>query len=239
MTDVVMLLGDPEYDSHRSMPGIAADWSTRLGVHVHLRSSSIIEDEPDFPLSTFGDLTVLDEADLVVVYTRFRRIPDAEIAAVAAYLGRKGPIIGLRTANHAFRLGISSAWHDWGSNFGRDILGSAWVSHHGHSSSTAVSTALGAPPALVAGLPASFGVRSWLYLTDVATWCRPVLDGTPVDPERDPVPGPVAWCGDNNGRRTYYTSIGHPDDLEMPAVRDSLLNAARWALQREPTGERG
>jgi type 1 glutamine amidotransferase len=232
MSDVVMLLGDPEYESHRSMPAIAADWSTRLGVQVHLRPSSIIDDEPDFPVSTFGDLTVLDDADLVVVYTRFRSIPDSEVAALVVYLARKRPIMGLRTANHAFRLSPRSPWHDWGNNFGRDVLGSPWVSHHGHSSSTDVSYAPRAPSELVAGLPASFHVRSWLYLTDVATWCQPVLDGTPVGPERDPVPGPVAWCGDNNGRRTYYTSIGHPDDLAMPAVRDSLVNAAQWALQR-------
>jgi type 1 glutamine amidotransferase len=232
MTDVVMLLGDPEYCSHRSMPAIAADWSTRLGVQVHLRTSSIIHDEPDFPVSTFGDLTVLDDADLVVVYTRFRRIPDSEVAALAAYLARKRPIMGLRTANHAFRLSHSSPWHEWGNNFGREIFGSPWVNHHGHSSSTDVSPAPGAPPALVAGLPGSIHVRSWLYLTDVATWCQPVLDGVPVDPEGEPAPGPVAWCGDNNGRRTYYTSIGHPDDLATPAVRDSLVNAARWALHR-------
>ena len=43
-------------------------------------------------LIVLGDLTVLDDADLVVVYTRFRRIPDSEVAALAAYLARaRGP----------------------------------------------------------------------------------------------------------------------------------------------------
>lgn len=230
MTGVVMLVGDPEYDSHRTMPVIAADWERRLGVRVRVHQSSVVEDMPDFPLSSFGDLSDLEDAALLVVYTRFRRIPDAEAAAIDGYLRRGGAVLGLRTASHAFRLAPESPWHAWGEAFGRDVLGSPWIAHHGHSSSTDVTVADSAPVELVDGLPGTFHVRSWLYLTELEPWCRPVLHGTPVDPETAPVPGPVAWYGDNAGRRTFYTSLGHPDDLATDPVRDLLAAAARWAL---------
>ncbi len=230
MTGVVMLVGDPEYDSHLTMPTIADEWRRRLGVDVRVHASSVVEDEPDFPLSTFGDLSDLADAALLVVYTRFRRIPDDEVAAIDGYLRRGGAVLGLRTANHAFRLAEDSPWHDWGAAFGRDVLGSPWISHHGHSSRTDVTVADDAPAALVAGLPPSFRVRSWLYVTDLAPWCRPVLHGVPVDPETPPVPGPVAWYGDNAGRRTFHTSLGHPDDLAAEPVRDLLAAGVRWAV---------
>lgn len=228
--DVAMLVGDPEYDSHRTMPAVADDWRSRLGVQVHVRTSSVIPDEQPSPLSSFGDLSVLDDAGLLVVDTRFRRIPDGEVAAIARYLDRGGAVMGLRTANHAFRLDVDSPWASWGADFGRAVLGSPWVDHHGHGSSTEVSVAADAPEELVAGLPPRFRVRSWLYLTELLPWCRPVLHGVPIEAERDPVPGPVAWYGENAGRRTYYTSLGHQEDLLMPEVRDSLVLAARWAL---------
>ena len=57
-----------------------------------------------------------------------------------------------------------------------------------------------------------------------------MLTGTPVDPETDAVPGPVAWYGEPAGRRTFTTTLGHPDDLAAAPVRRLLVNAAGWAL---------
>ena len=87
-----------------------------------------------------------------------------------------------------------------------------------------------APAELVAGLPQNFHVRSWLYRTELEPWCRPVLNGVPVDPESEPTPGPVAWVGTPEGRRTFYTSLGHQDDFERAEFRTLLHNAVAWTL---------
>jgi type 1 glutamine amidotransferase len=113
------------------------------------------------------------------------------------------------------------------------VLGSPWISHHGHSSSTEVEVLNDAPEALVEGLPGRFRVRSWLYRTELADWCRPILVGSPVDPESEPTPGPVAWYGIPQGRHTFYTSLGHVEDLQLAAVQTLLLNGARWSLGRD------
>lgn len=227
---VTILAGEPEYDSQESMRPIAQLLADQLDVEIDYRTPSILADEPDFPESSFGDLSVLEDTDLLVVYTRFRRLPDQEMSALRTYLRGTGGVLGLRTSSHAFRFGIDSPWAEWNDGFGRDVLGSPWISHHGHSSSTDVTVLPGAPTDLVDGVPASFHVRSWLYRTELAQWCRPVLWGVPVDPEKAATPGPVAWFGEPEDRRTFYTSLGHAEDLTTDPVRRLLVNAAGWIL---------
>jgi hypothetical protein len=230
---IVVLAGEPEYDSHETMVPIAEDLARAAGASLDFRTPDVIEDEPDFPLSTFGDLGVLDDADLLVVYTRFRNLADPDMLALERYLAGTRPVIGLRTSTHAFHFPADSPWSSWNQDFGRDILGTPWISHHGHSSSTDVDVAPGAPPELIDGVALPFRARSWLYVVDPAPWCTPVLLGEPVDSETtDTRPGPVAWCGEPAGRRTFFTSLGHPDDLVLTPVRRLLANAAVWALGR-------
>src|SRR5690606_31054003 len=58
------------------------------------------------------------------------------------YLNAGKPVIGLRTATHAFhytqhpdgkfgKYGFVSKVEDWEGGFGKRILGETWVSHHG------------------------------------------------------------------------------------------------------------
>lgn len=230
MTSIVVMAGEPEYESAQTMRPIADLLATELGASIHYRVPDVLDDTPEFPVSSFGDLAPLADADLLVLYTRFRNLPDEEVAAIAEFVARGGSLLALRTSTHAFHLAVGSPWFEWSEAFGKDIVGSPWISHHGHSSSTDVAIEPRAPQEFVAGLPATFHVRSWLYETQLAPWARPVLGGLPVDPETEPRSGPVAWYGEPRGRRTFYTSLGHPDDLVQAPVRTLLLNAARWAV---------
>jgi hypothetical protein len=85
----------------------------------------------------------LDDADLMIIATRFRSPDDKSMQAIDRYLHRGGPVIGLRTATHAFQFGGDSAWAKysngyngaekaWHGGFGRLVLGEQWVNHHGH-----------------------------------------------------------------------------------------------------------
>ncbi|BDZ47981.1 hypothetical protein GCM10025867_02220 [Frondihabitans sucicola] len=227
---IVILAGEPEYDSHQTLAPIATLLSEKLDAHVDLLIPDIIDDEPDFPESSFDNIDAIDNADLLIVYTRFRVLPDDQMRSIQKYLDSKRPVIGLRTSTHAFHFPDSSAWASWNAGFGRDILGSPWISHHGHSSRTRVTVDDSAPSELIHGLPDAFTVRSWLYVTDPQPWCRPILEGSPINPETDSHPGLVAWYGKPDNRKTFYTSLGHPDDLLETPVQTLLLNAASWAV---------
>jgi len=231
VSGIVLLAGEPEYEPQLTMPPLLREIADDLGVALEVRTPDVIEDTPEFPRSTFGDLGVLDDAELLVIVTRFRNLADDELDRIAAYLERGGAVIGVRTSSHAFHPDPRSSRAAWAADFGRDVLGSPWIEHHGHSSSTDVTAVRPASP-LLDGVPDAFHARSWLYLVDPAPWAEPILHGVPVDPETDPVPGPVAWYGINDGRRTFYTSLGHPEDVAAAPFRRLLRNASSWALDR-------
>ena len=54
--------------------------------------------------SNIAGLEALKTADLLVVFLRFQDFPDDEMQHIVDYLDRGGPVIGLRTATHAFQI---------------------------------------------------------------------------------------------------------------------------------------
>lgn len=90
-------------------------------------------------------LEALDSADLMIIATRFRALPDDQMKHIDDYLMAGKPVVGLRTATHAFNFkeeDVSSYKHygnsydgeksEWEGGFGRLVLGENWRFHHGH-----------------------------------------------------------------------------------------------------------
>jgi uncharacterized protein len=233
---IVVLAGEGEYESHRTMRALADRVQDQHDVVLDFRVPDVLEDMPDFPPSSFGDLSTLEDADLLMMYTRFRVLPDEELAAIAGYLGRGGDLLALRTANHAFRPVPGSAMQDWAARFADEVLGSAWTRHHGHSSSTEVSAV--AEHWITDGVPPRFAVRSWLYETHPPADALVLLHGEPVDPEGEPAPSPVAWVRERGDQRIFYCSLGHQEDMQQDEVLAVLDNAVVWCLHLELVPDR-
>jgi type 1 glutamine amidotransferase len=98
--------------------------------------------DPNY-VNNIPGLDQLDNADLMVIFTRFRALPDEQMEHIEKYLESGKPIIGIRTATHAFNFQDSTSNYfnygnyyssddDWDGGFGRRILGENWVAHHGH-----------------------------------------------------------------------------------------------------------
>jgi type 1 glutamine amidotransferase len=232
MKHVAFLIGDPEYDSHKSMPAVAETMAKDYGYSVTQCVTSVVPDAPDFPLSEFSRLEALADADLMVIFTRFRVLPDKQMEMIKAYLDSGRPVVGLRTASHSFRFPAESKWSSWNDGFGREVLGTPWISHHGHTSSTDVSILDGAQGhAILEEVKERFHVRSWLYrVLPLPDTCNQLLWGVPIDPEGQPQENPVAWTKTHNGGRVFFTTMGHPEDFGVPSFRNMLTNGIRWAV---------
>lgn len=87
-------------------------------------------------------LDALRYASLMVVFTRFRSLPDEQMKHLVDYLSSTKPVIGLRTATHAFAWPADAEsgykkyqWNyqgnDFAGGFGKQILGQTWVNHWG------------------------------------------------------------------------------------------------------------
>lgn len=84
-----------------------------------------------------------------MVFLRFQNFPVEQMKHFEAYLNRGGPVIGLRTTTHTFRIPADGAFakYSWDykgegylSGFGHQVLGQSWVGHYGrnHRQSTRI-----------------------------------------------------------------------------------------------------
>jgi type 1 glutamine amidotransferase len=238
---VVFMVGEAEYESQTSMPPVAAEAEKKLGVETTVCTSDPI---PDGEAHSFAGIEALADADLLVVYTRFRVLPDEQMETLKGYLESGRPVVGLRTSTHSFRFPEDSPWRSWNDGFGTDLFGTAWKTHYGGKTNTEVRkepSAAGHP--ILAGVDDTFRVRSWLYhVLPLPETCKPLLWGKVVGDmddlrarDREAVENPVAYTntpvGLGKGGRVFYTSLGHKEDFEAPSLMTLLLNGIRWAME--------
>ncbi len=141
---VVLISGDEEYRSEEALPQLGKILSVRHGFKCTVLFA--IDDatgliNPNNNRNIPG-LAALRTADLMVIATRFRDLPDEQMAHVDEYLKSGRPVMGLRTATHAFNIAGNKPWahygngykgpkKEWADGFGRLVLGEQWINHHG------------------------------------------------------------------------------------------------------------
>jgi len=139
---VVLVSGDEEYRSEEALPQLGMILALRHGFRATVlfaidpKDGTINPDER----GNIPGLEALASADLMILFTRFRELPDEQMKHVDDYVHSGRPIIGIRTATHAFRYREDSTspyrHYDfrskiWEGGFGRQVLGETWISHHG------------------------------------------------------------------------------------------------------------
>ncbi len=233
---VVFVTGDDEYRSEITMPMIAAILEKRHGMRTSVAISKPI---PQTKTNIEG-LEALETADLMVMFTRFRALPDDQLARVMKYVDAGKPVVGLRTSTHAFSYPEGSPHTALNDGFGRDVFGQKWITHHGNKSSTSVTVnaAQAAHPILRGVGP--FQARSWLYhvlpLNGPATI---LLEGDSINSQQTaraaqyPPHQPVAWTREHKGARVFFTTLGHPEDFSQESMRRLVVNGILWALGKD------
>ncbi len=225
---VALLISEDEYRTDATLPAFA--------------SASL---NPDYfvtyvlsPEGGAGDLPgvgILDRADVAVVSVRRRALPGDQLGAIRRFVASGRPIVGLRTANHAFaaRAGavVAPGREAW-PGFDAEVWGGHYQGHHGAGPAATLAEAPGvsAHPILAGvDLAGLVGHGSLYKVGPLAGTTTPLLVGS--------IPGrpaePVAWVNaPASGNRAFYTSLGHPDDFASPAFNRLLRNAIDWAAGR-------
>ena len=121
------------------MPMIAAI----LEKHYGMRTSVAISKPIPQTKTNIEGLEALETADLMVMFTRFRALPDDQLARITKYVDAGKPVVGLRTSTHAFLYPEGSPHVALNDGFGRDVFGQKWITHHGNKSSTSVTVNAG------------------------------------------------------------------------------------------------
>jgi uncharacterized protein len=131
-------------------------------------------------------LEALETADLMVMFTRFRQLPEKERNHIAAYAESGRPMVGFRTSTHAFNYEDEALTY-WNNEWPSKVFGQQWITHHGHFDDGNIPvtevTALDTNNAILNGF-APFEAYSWLYHVDGGDWqlqgdAQPILQGAP------------------------------------------------------------
>lgn len=224
---IAFVVSEDEYKTESSLPVFASRY---LG--KEFRTSFIFGGETD--KNDLPGIDALDSADVLFVSVRRRLLPQAQLDRIRRFVESGKPVIGIRTASHAFspRAGTplpegSAAW----TTFDPDVLGGHYTGHHGQSPAVAVGLAEGVKdhPILIDLDLAQLTGRGTLYqVSPLASSARPLLIGRIPDQ----MPEPIAWTNSNRyGGRVFYTSLGHVDDFQQESFNRLLANALRWAIR--------
>ncbi|MDR3094302.1 MAG: hypothetical protein LBU62_06660 [Bacteroidales bacterium] len=190
------------------------------------------------------NLQILEDADLAVFFIRRRALEPEKMAQIKAYVSSGRPVLGIRTASHAFDAkgnvprsggGIEVATENTSDllaqwpEFDKDVLGGNYQGHYGHlNTGTDISLAPGMENHPLLKGVAPFTSPNWLYKnrplrTDKAQVL--LLGSNPDVPDE-----PVFWL---NGKNAVYTSLGHWDDWKINNFRTLMFNTVDYLLNQK------
>lgn len=253
---VVLVSGDEEYRGEEGLPMLGKILSQRHG----FKCTVLFPVDPDGTINpdnqqSLSGAEALDSADAIVMLTRFRNWPAAQMKHFVDAYRRGVPIIALRTSTHAFQ--IKDGPYKEFTNFGKRVLGEEWVSHWGSHKKEATKGII-EPSAkddpLLRGVADVFG-DSDVYEAHPPADAKILIRGQvlkgmkPSDPPadyrkkarggkeqgvNDPMM-PVAWsrvfkneAGKEN--KILCTTMGAATDLQSEGLRRLVVNGVYWGL---------
>ncbi|MES2924745.1 MAG: PVC-type heme-binding CxxCH protein [Verrucomicrobiota bacterium] len=244
---IVLISGDEEYRTEESCPMLAKILSQKYGFSCVVLFAINPDGgyiDPNFQKNIPGT-AALDSADLMIIGTRFRQLPDDQIARFAAYLNAGKPVIGIRTATHAFTGGAKTGDFKW-ADFGLNILGEKWVNHHGKhkvEGARSIVEAANANHEILRGVGEIFATSDVYGIANLDQQAATILLRGAVTESLDPasknIDGPknnplmpLAWLreytapnGTTKGK-AFCTTLGASVDFADEDLRRMLVNAS-------------
>lgn len=226
---IVILSAEDEYQTEQTLPPFALQ---QLG--QNFRVSFVFADANE--RHRLPGLEAIRDADVMLISVRRRPLIKEQLDLIRQFIAAGKPIVGIRTASHAFaRKGdekLPNGVEEW-KRFDLDVLGCNYQMHYGNESHPTISMAP--------------DMQNHALLKDISTEnlraggslykSRPLnpkaitlLNGTLENSKGASITEPIAWIYTRpDGGKTFYTSLGHAKDFENPNFVKLLRNGIYWA----------
>lgn len=207
---VCLVSGSVEYKSDETLP-ILQKHLEKQGMQCFRAFRKTDSDLPG--------LENLDKCDVMVLYTRRLTIDGEQLERVKKYCLSGKPIVGIRTASHAFQKWLE---------LDKEVFGGNYKGHFGACllCKVAIVEKNASHPVLKGVKP--FESKGSLYKNQgLASDVTVLLEGSiPESTE------PIAWTREYKGGRIFYTSLGYQADFEDENFIRLLTNAILWTAKR-------
>ncbi len=221
---VAFLVSDDHYLADKTLPIFAQMLRQRHGLHCTVMHGLGTSDIPHT-----GEL---ESVDCLVVFVRRLALPKQQLDRLRRYVAAGKPVVGLRTASHAFDThGKHLEGQDEWPEFDAQVLGG---NYHGHEANQPGTDIRVLPdktdhPILAGVEPLQWHSAGSLYnVSPLRADATLLMTGSLGD-----VVEPITWTCQRDGGRVAYSALGYPDDFKQPQFRRLLVNMIFWAMDRE------
>ena len=254
---IVFLASDHEYRSEETCPALARILAKHYGFKCTVVFGVDKEGFIEAGSSRIAGLEALKDADLFFIFARFLHPPDEQMAAIESYLDRGGPVVGLRTSSHAFKIpgNATYAKYDFRSKtegyqngFGHQVLGNTWVGHYGQNHKQGTRILLVPEQkqhVILTGVGDNAFCNAGGYVGKpgpdftVLAKSQPLVSMDPSakpDPKKPPMP--CTWtrhytAKDGAKYRVFHSTQGASEDILDDNYRRMIINGTLWALKME------
>jgi nicotinamidase-related amidase/type 1 glutamine amidotransferase len=224
---VAILMAENEYQTHETLPPWSVKW---LGPAYRIRWLFSSDTQSDL----IPGIEAIQDADLLLVSARRRTLRTDHLQAIRDFVASGKPMLGLRTASHAFslRTGAAPTGTSVWPEFDATVWGGQYTNHYGNQLYPQITRA---EPATTHPILADWGVdplesKGSLYMVSpLLSGATPLLVGNIEGQKTEP----VAWTFHRpDGGYSFYTSLGHRDDFSDARFQTLLRNATSWLLNQ-------
>ena len=209
---VLMISGAEEYNTDESLAAL------KTFAEQNYRIACTLASGKDNVLNDLKQLDSLDRIDVLAIYCRRFRLPKEQLEHLKSFVLAGKPVVGIRTASHAFQ--------DW-LEMDKVVLGGNYNGHYGDEPADVIVEENQKEHPVLAGVE-GFPTRRLYKNAGHANDVTVLLTGkTPKYSE------PVAWTRTVNGGRVFYTSLGVQEDFKNKGFLQMLVNALFWTAQRD------
>lgn len=246
---VAFVIADNEYHANQSLPKFAHELLLTKGVNCEFALGKPTATGEG--VNNIENLQVMNDADLAVIFVRRRALPQEEMTLIKDYVNSGKPVLGIRTASHAFdaqknvpREGgglvaateqVSESLAQW-PEFDKDVLGGNYQGHYGNMKEGIVfSIAPG-----MENHPILKGVSPKGFVGPVAP-SESLYKNRPLRSDNiqvlltGSIPGqpaePVLWVNKLDKGKVVYTSMGHWDHWKIEDFNKLMLNSVDFLIK--------
>lgn len=219
-----MLISEAEYETAKSLPVFAQ--SLEKDFRTVIVSGPTLDTEPH----AFDKIDEVTTADVLLVSVRRRALPKAQLDVIRRYVAAGKPIVGIRTASHAFAFRPNQkvpAGHEVWPEWDAEVFGGNYTNHYAKGGAPIKITANEPNSPLLRGVKVPFEINETLYkVSPLKPGAKVILTGAiPNQP-----PEPIAFTFlRKDGGKSCYIPLGGPEDFKNPNFTTLLRNALLWA----------
>jgi hypothetical protein len=254
---IVFIASDHEYRAEETCPALARI----LAKHHGFKTTVVLGVDKDGYIeagsSNIPGTEALKDADGLVIFARFLNPSAEQMKPLIAYLDRAGPVVGLRTSSHAFKIPADSQFakfdfrskvKGYENGFGHQILGNTWVGHYGRNhrqgsriqiipeqKGHVILTGVKDNAFCFAGGYMGHAHEGFTVLTKT----QPLVALKPdAAPDKTKPAVPSTWTRHytaKNGKRArvFHSTQGASEDILDASYRRMLINGILWSIGLE------